>query len=168
MSEQSSPVKPVEMRAVRQTSLEAFNQITSEGLLSRMRWIVYNLVYCNPLETAQELAAHITAPESNSSVGLNLHARLGELRERGVIRETGARKCSKTKRKAMTWEVTRQLPHKPEKRERTTPAAIIEALTLELAVAMDLIATLEAERDEARAESSDLQKARADDHADLP
>lgn len=109
----------------RRTSAEAYRHIAEEGLLSKMRFRVYEALYNVNLRTrepctAQELASTFPASDRNSSVGLNLHARLGELRARKVVAECGERKCRVTGRNAILWHVTDSLPVTPDKSDRIT------------------------------------------------
>lgn len=117
----------------RATSIEAYRQIEAEGLLSEMRFRVYSALYhvnhrTGESCTAQELASTFPASDRNSSVGLNLHARLGELRARKVVAECGERKCRVTGRNAILWHVTDCLPVEPDEPDRLTRQELEEEI----------------------------------------
>jgi hypothetical protein len=97
----------------RQTSIEAYNKIKENGLLSRRRWEVYDILFrLGPL-TANE-TFNILKQEKylNLSFDSNTRARFTELRELGVIMETQTRPCSITGMNVIEWDVTKELPKK--------------------------------------------------------
>jgi len=93
----------------RETSVETYNAIKNNGLLSEKRLQVYETLYeLGPL-TASEIADAI--PDFKSpSVGFNVHARLCELREMGGIKEVGKKTCTISNRKVILWDVTPNVP----------------------------------------------------------
>lgn len=93
----------------RQTSIDVFNQIREEGLLSRMRWLVYSWLYDNGPATGREL---------NEGMGIpHAHVRLHELRNRQAVVELGNRKCRITGQTSIEWDVTGNLPVEPVEEE---------------------------------------------------
>jgi len=94
----------------RETSIEVFRQIKDEGLLSDLRQQVYEVVFnFGPLTNSE--AAKFMRCQKNLTSG-----RMTELRDLGVIRETGKRLCKITGRKVLGWEITGELPIKRELR----------------------------------------------------
>ena len=93
------------------TSIEVYNQIKDEGLLSERRLEIYKIVYNNGPMTATE--AHVKCGLANiKGYRNNANARLLELRELGVVKERGTGICSQTGRKVIRWETTDKLPYK--------------------------------------------------------
>jgi hypothetical protein len=102
----------------RRTSIEAYNEIKENGLLSRRRFQVYeSLALLHRSATASEIATKMPGQKSES-VGANIHARLGELRECGVVEEDGETKCPLTGMMVILWKITSNLPIKKTKPTR--------------------------------------------------
>ena len=100
----------------RQTSMDAYRKIKSEGLLSKRRLEVYEtLFHFGPMtanETFEKLYKKDIGPKNAAS---NSAARFSELRDMGVIQEIGERKCSVTGMNVISWDVTSWLPTKIKK-----------------------------------------------------
>lgn len=94
---------------MRQTSVSAYRKIRDEGLLSKRRWEVYNVLFHHGPLTATGIASKIPNFKS-PSVGFNVHARLCELRARLVVEELGQIVCPYTKMMVINWDVTADLP----------------------------------------------------------
>ena len=92
----------------RQTSIDCYNEIKSEGLLSRRRMQVYEAIYNSAPCTSAEAMTNIL--KMNGDVLSQSRARFTELREQGVIYERGIRECKLTGRKAIEWDLTDRLP----------------------------------------------------------
>lgn len=96
---------------VRQTSIDSYNAIKENGLLSRRRWQFYDILFkYGPLtggEAFQYLKQHhgIAMPTNS-----NTTTRLGELRNLGVAVELGTKKCPVTGQNVILWDVTPGLP----------------------------------------------------------
>lgn len=99
----------------RRTSVAVYNQIQSEGLLSKMRWRVYAKLYQLGPATAAELAQTFGPSRGGRGEAGNVHARLNELVERGVAEVVRTRSCTVTKRDVHEYDVTDQLPQKVDK-----------------------------------------------------
>ncbi len=97
---------------IRQTSIDCYNQIKSEGLLSKMRLRVYEAILEHAPCTSAEAIQHITTKDN---VLTQSRARFTELRELGVIREIGTKKCTVTGRSVIQWDLTDNLPVKVAK-----------------------------------------------------
>lgn len=95
---------------VRQTSIAVYRQIQREGLLSKLRWDVYDHLYHYGPKTAREVMAALGL-ETNQS------GRITELLYLGCVHEVGQRRCSVSGRASVIqWDVTPGLPvptHKP-------------------------------------------------------
>jgi len=102
---------------IRDTSIEAFNQIKREGLLSKRRLQAYEIVFQNgPLTMNQlikiaEVKYNITNPGS-------FNTRLSELRNFGVLKEIDEAPCPVTGRKVIWWDVTSELPKKISQKQK--------------------------------------------------
>lgn len=102
---------------MRATSLQAYHQIRDEGLLSKTRFAVYEVLVLNgPLTMAQ---IHKVLSGSRSVSGGTYTSRLSELREMGVIQVAKRITCPVTGRRAILWEATGDLPVRYEKPRRT-------------------------------------------------
>ncbi len=99
---------------VREISVEAFRQIIDEGLLSRRRMEIYTALFFHGPCAASELVRHIPGGRSNPTQS-NVHARLGELRDLGVVRELDPVRCPSTGRMVIAWQTTGALPSKRSK-----------------------------------------------------
>lgn len=99
----------------RETSAEAYQLIKNNGLLSRRRFQVYDALYHYGPMTTGEIWRRL----SPSGAQLNsISPRTAELKDRGVIRTIGERKCSVTGMNVLLWDVTRCLPCDVVKPER--------------------------------------------------
>lgn len=91
----------------RQTSIDCYNEIKENGLLSKKRLQVYTAILQNAPCTSGEAFATMTTKENQISQS---RARFTELRELGVIYEKGVRKCRITGRNVIEWDLTDRLP----------------------------------------------------------
>jgi len=92
----------IAIMGVRLTSQKAYKAIRDNGLLSRMRFRVYEQL-------------HNHGPQTGSEVNYSLrcgsgHKRLSELKELGVVEEIGTRPCRITGENAIVWAVNDRLP----------------------------------------------------------
>ncbi len=101
----------------RQTSIDAYNQIKSEGLLSRRRFQVYEIVSLfGPMTISQAI---ISYKKSHSVVNTgSVSTRFAELRNMGLLEELRTGKCPVTGRETIFWICTDQLPKKLVKPDR--------------------------------------------------
>ena len=88
----------------RQTSIDCYNQIKNNGLLSKRRLEVYEAIFKNAPCTTNEALKDIYS--GSHGVG----SRTTELRELGVIYERQTRKCNVTGRVVIEWDLTGNLP----------------------------------------------------------
>jgi len=96
----------------RQTSIDCYNQIKAQGLLSKLRLATYYaMVYSAPC-TAGELQNYI---DKNGIKVKHAWKLLSQLRNLGVVYEKSERKCNVTGRVVIEWDLTDKLPIKPAK-----------------------------------------------------
>jgi hypothetical protein len=99
----------------RQTSLEAFNSIKNNGLLSERRMQVYESLFHNGPMSATEIWFKYF---KNLNVTQNsITPRLSELKRTGVVTEIGIQQCNVTGMNVILWDVTNKLPIKLEKKK---------------------------------------------------
>lgn len=123
---------------MRHTSIEAYAEIMSNGMLNGMRLFVYEILWAAihgggrgegvvDDMTAQEMRRWATAWYGTETTE-HLPKRLSELEEWGVIRVNRTKICEVTGRKAIAWSITGNLPVKP--RRQTTADKKNEAIAL--------------------------------------
>ena len=95
---------------IRDTSIEAYQTIKQEGLLSRARLEVYLALFSMGPCTAGEL--FIKRVSAHKLVKGSVCARLTELRQIGVVKEVGEKICEATGQNVILWDVTSKLPKK--------------------------------------------------------
>ena len=105
----------------RQTSIDCYNQIKQEGLLSKRRLQVFESVFNNAPCTASEVF-------NEKNFKTNQSGRFTELRDLGVIYEKGERLCRVTGRNVIEWDLTDRLPVNIKKSNKTKKHKIDEAL----------------------------------------
>lgn len=101
----------------RQTSVDAFREIESSGLLSRLRFEVYRWLYENGPATAKEVELGLKKGIESTGVW---STRLSELKRLGVIEEIGKTQCKFSGHEVIEWDVTANLPRKLEKKSSKT------------------------------------------------
>lgn len=117
----------------RQTSIDVYHQIKDNGLLSKLRWEVYDFVFKNGPCTAKDL--DLALRSSTQSTGVYT-TRLSELRDAGVLEEVGETACKFTGHTVILWDVTASLPRKLEKDKLPTRNELIDALCTKLSEAL--------------------------------
>jgi hypothetical protein len=109
----------------RQTSIDCYNQIKEQGLLSNMRFKVYEAILRKAPCTSGEAFATMTTKENQISQS---RARFTELRELGVIYEKGEKQCSITGRNVIEWDLTDRLPVNIKNSAKTKKQRLDDAL----------------------------------------
>ena len=100
----------------RQTSIDCYNQIKAEGLLSKLRLRTMNaMLYVAPC-TAGELQDYI---EKNQIQVKHSWKLLSQLRDLGVLYEKNERQCKITDRVVIEWDFTDRLPVKTNQEPNT-------------------------------------------------
>lgn len=97
----------------RQTSIDAYRKIESEGLLSKRRFEVYSVLFKHGPLTTGEVWWNYFKDFGISQNSIN--PRMSELVTAGVVCEVGTRECSITGQTCIQWDVTANLPIKYEK-----------------------------------------------------
>lgn len=105
----------------RQTSIDCYNKIKEEGLLSKRRLQVYESIYNSAPCTASEVF-------KEKNLKTNQSGRFTELRDLGVIYEKGERICSITGRNVIEWDLTDRLPVNIKKYNNTKKQRINDTL----------------------------------------
>jgi len=100
------------------TSIETYHEILNSGLLSEKRQKVYDIFYHNqrPL-TGAEVSQIYKANYPSSQHSETIRNRITELKEMGLLCESGNVDCSFTGRSVMSFMTTNNLPEKLEKKE---------------------------------------------------
>lgn len=96
----------------RSTSSNAYNILKESGKLESQQGKIYEALYINGPLTRSEVAAFI----GYKGYASNISTRLCELREMGLVKESGEAVCSMTNLTVILWEVTENLPIKPKKK----------------------------------------------------
>ncbi len=109
----------------RQTSIDCYNEIKEKGLLSNMRFKVYEAILRKAPCTSGEAFATMTTKENQISQS---RARFTELRELGVIYEKGEKQCSITGRNVIEWDLTDRLPVNVKSSNKTKKQRLDAAL----------------------------------------
>jgi len=102
---------------VRETSLLIYEEIRTKGLLSKMRWTVYECLFRHGPMTGAELNERLTPPTARSRQP-NFSKRLSELERRGLAQRVGRATCGTTGHEAELWDVTTGMPIAPPADER--------------------------------------------------
>lgn len=118
----------------RDTSAATYHRIEAEGLLSKMRWVVYDLLYRHGPATSSELFEHYKREYAPAfRYNMNLHSRLNELRDRGVVREVDKRECKASGNYVIEWDVTAALPRNVDRVVAPTRREVMQAAATQLA-----------------------------------
>lgn len=115
---------------IRQTSIQTYHQIKSEGLLSKMRLRAYEILFEYGAMTACEVESKEKELFNTKRPSSNLHKRVSELRDLGVAYERCERICSISGRLAIEWDLNDGLPVKMPKKQ--TKDQIIKELREEI------------------------------------
>jgi predicted transcriptional regulator len=106
----------------RQTSIDCYNKIKQEGLLSKMRFKVYSaLLSMGKPSTTREVYETMDVIKQEAT-------RFTELRKLGVIYEVQNRKCTITGRTAIEWDLTDRLPVNIKNPNKTKKQRVDDAL----------------------------------------
>ena len=106
---------------IRKTSIECFNKIKQEGLLSKRRLQVYESIFNYAPCTASEVF-------NDKNLKTNQSGRFTELRDLGVIYEKGERLCRITGRNVIEWDLTDRLPINFKNKNKTKKQRINDAI----------------------------------------
>jgi|TARA_R110000744_G_scaffold242875_1_gene359927 hypothetical protein len=108
----------------RKTSIETFNKIKQEGLLSKRRLEVYEALYTSAPCTSSEAIRN-----AKTTFGVfGVSSRFTELRDLGVIYEKGEKQCTITGRNVIEWDLTDKLPVSFKNKNKTKKQRINDAI----------------------------------------
>ena len=108
----------------RQTSIDCYNKIKANGLLSKRRLEVYEALYTSAPCTSSEAIRN-----AKTTFGVfGVSSRFTELRDLGVIYEKSIKKCSVTGRNVIEWDLTDRLPIKFKNNNKTKKQRINDAI----------------------------------------
>lgn len=108
----------------RQTSIDCYNEIKSNGLLSKRRFEVYEALLSSAPCTSSEAIRN-----AKTTFGVfGVSSRFTELRDLGVIYEVRTRECTVTGRNVIEWGLTDRLPVNVKKSNKTKKHKIDDAL----------------------------------------
>lgn len=112
----------------RQTSIDCYKQIILEGLLSKRRLQVYEILLENGCLTGTEISILFKQKHFSSNHSEGIRNRVSELFERGVVYEKAIVECKSTGRKVTQWDLTDKLPIKIKKSNKTKKQRINDAI----------------------------------------
>lgn len=95
---------------VRDTSIQTYNEINNNGLLSNRRLEVYKVIYNYGPLTSAEAYNIMNKDKPKSTLISQSRARFTELRDMKCLKELGTKTCDITGKKAILWDVTSSLP----------------------------------------------------------
>lgn len=98
---------------VRRTSIAVYRRIKAEGLLSKMRFAVYRVLFYYGPMTRAEIVKHLSTPGTARQP--DIYNRLSDLRKMKAADVVGTRTCSVTGNTCQLWDVTDRIPEKVER-----------------------------------------------------
>lgn len=103
---------------VRETSIDCYNRMVADGSLGKRDLEVIEVMAFNTGEpmTANEIG--VKMPRRVDISHQNIHTKLWNMRNKGVVEEVGKRVCTVSGNVNLTFELTDRLPVKFEKPER--------------------------------------------------
>ena len=121
-------IKTKDRMNIRQTSIDCYKQIKSEGLLSKRRLQVYEILLENGCLTGTEISILFKQKHFSSNHSEGIRNRVSELFERGVVYEKAIVECKSTGRKVTLWDLTDNLPIKIKSSNKTKKQRIEDAI----------------------------------------
>ncbi len=117
------------------TSLQAYDYIRQNGLLSHMRLRVYEDLLTNGPSTAAEVTARLLTPTMGNP---SFHRRLSELEELGIVYRVKVRECRLTGHLAEVWEIVPgALPQGTVRAKASPSKAVLRSALEEIADLVD-------------------------------
>lgn len=101
---------------IRDTSVEAYHKIQSNGLLSQLRFAVYSYVFKNGPCTIRQAIIDMSTKNATYSIS----TRFSELEKIGVLKTIGITTCKYSGNDVLLWDVTSALPKKLKKEPKET------------------------------------------------
>jgi len=118
--------KRIEMN-IRQTSINCYNEIKRDGLLSKRRLETFVAI----MKIAPCTASEVQHSINYHNGGRDCMKRISELRDRGVVYEVRTRKCRITGKNVIEWDLTDKLPidfKNPNKSKKQKQNEALESL----------------------------------------
>lgn len=112
------------MAYVRHTSIEAYREVMTSGLLGERQKQAYEVLFQRGPLTGNELSKLMELPGQ--------WKRCSELKKRGLATEVGERECRVTGRNCIVWDVTANPPHKAEVERSESSRQKIKRLETEI------------------------------------
>lgn len=97
---------------VRRTSLDAYNEIKRNGLLSKRRLEVYEIIFENQPITGSQVSTIFKRQSGLNTNSENVRNRITELKEAGVVEECGYTVDPVTNMTVLNFKTTNELPKK--------------------------------------------------------
>jgi len=114
---------------VKKTSAEVYEQIKLEGLLSKKRQEVYEILHLyGPMTGAQVAERMFMGGRKPASE--TVRNRITELRDRGCVEEVKEGPCPVTGRTVIWWATTDRLPVEPSKNKRSRVEKICRSIDI--------------------------------------
>ena len=107
----------------RDTSVKAYESVKATGILGECLWQVYDCLYHHGPLTANECWDKLRKAEPDLNKP-SVTPRFKELERWGAIKDLGTRKCSVSERECHFYDVTSQIPVKPEDEDGKTRAEL--------------------------------------------
>lgn len=102
---------------IRETSIEVYHQIKQEGLLSRRRWEVYEVIFNQGPMSIGMVCTELARRGIDSR---SISPRFAELRDMELIKEVRTDICKSTGREVIFWDVTSNLPKEFKREKKAT------------------------------------------------
>lgn len=139
---------PKEDEVTRYQSIEVYRRIEAEGLLSKRRLELYQLLYEYGPCSSSELFEHYKGRyKPQFSYNANVHSRLNEMREQGAVFEVQPDYVCKIKgNHVILWDVTDKIPVKFKREPKASHKELlarIEFLENQLRAAQTLVTKVE-------------------------
>lgn len=123
----------------RKTSIETYNRITSGGLISKRRLLIYKIIYKTPELTGSQIVKQYKElyPATTFTYSEGIRNRITELVAQGVVKELGVKPCPVTGSTVLFYATTDSLPAKvakakTKKQKKKEILKLIEALAVTL------------------------------------
>jgi hypothetical protein len=118
---------------VRDTSIEIYRKITESGLIGQKQLDVFRIIYANGPLTGSQISKQMQSLGFVSHVSETVRNRINELRNMGVVKELGKVPCPITGNTVYQYDITGNLPVRPEKKlPKKEERAIIKALLIDI------------------------------------
>lgn len=105
---------------IRQNSIDSFNTIRDNGLLSERRFQVYEILYEHGPLIGSKVSMMMKSKHGVQGTSESVRNRLTELRGMGCVYERGLQIDNSTGNTVILWDVTSDLPRKLIKKSKQT------------------------------------------------